>query len=407
MRDALATNALRVGLFRFTLTPAQTLEVPAINKGNMLRGGFGHAFRRLCCIPQCKDAKTCPLADSCPYKAVFEPSPPPGADRLSKNQDIPRPFVFRAPQSLQTRYEKGERFEFGLVLIGRAFDFLPYFVLSFRELAAEGLGLNRARCTLERVEQIGSKAEHSIDGEPEVIYTAEDQLFHTPRATLAGDFVRTRLRELVPGSGNLAPDTGHLTPALLTVRFLTPTFLRADGKVIHRPEFHHLFKRVRDRINALSTFFGDGPLDVDFRALGECAEKVRTVSSKIEWVERFRTSSKTRQRHELSGLVGECTYEFPHPEPGLSNVELLKWLIAGEPLHAGRHAAWGNGWYRCFPEFEYETKGAQSECQRAFPAPEFSPMKRGLKSVPREVPRPGVARRTHFPHEEGNEIVSF
>jgi hypothetical protein len=111
-------------------------------------------FRRLCCIPQCRDARNCPLENSCPYKAVFEPSPPPGAERFSKNQDIPRPFVFRAPQTHRTRFEKVERFEFGLVLIGRALDFLPYFVLSFREVGQEGLGLNRAKCTLERVEQL-------------------------------------------------------------------------------------------------------------------------------------------------------------------------------------------------------------------------------------------------------------
>ncbi len=370
MRDAFAINALRVGLFRFTITPAQTLQVSAINKGNMLRGGFGHAFRRLCCIPQCKDAKSCPLADSCPYKAVFEPSPPPGADRLSKNQDIPRPFVFRAPQSLQTRYEKGERFEFGLVLIGRALDFLPYFVLSFRELAAEGLGLNRAKCTLERVEQLeepgfgiqdlGVGPVNEISGRTppvRVVYEAQDQLFHPPAPSSAGCYVRARIQQLAArdgalnresGAGNrhsLTPSPKPLAPVLLTVRFLTPTLLRADGKVIHHPEFHHLFKRVRDRINALSTFFGDGPLDVDFRALGEAAEKVRTVSSKIEWAERFRASSKTHQRHELSGFVGSCIYEFPNSESGISNLELLNWLVAGELLHAGKHTAWGNGWY--------------------------------------------------------------
>src|SRR5947209_11770013 len=105
MADAMARIALRIGVFRFALAPAQSLVVPSINKANMLRGGFGHAFRRLCCVPQCRDTKNCPLAASCPYKAVFEPSPPPGADRLSKNQDIPRPFVFRAPQTQQTRFE--------------------------------------------------------------------------------------------------------------------------------------------------------------------------------------------------------------------------------------------------------------------------------------------------------------
>jgi CRISPR/Cas system endoribonuclease Cas6 (RAMP superfamily) len=341
--------------------------------------------------------------------------------------------------STKTRYDPGERFEFDLVLIGRALDFLPYFVLSFRELAAEGLGLNRARCTLERVEQIelGDRSQVTGDREKEeakqglrardaglgnstknpkselenseapspqnvilstspvilseaknlgspagvdsakhpggigfpvpcslfpvpcnpspvtsLVYSAQDQLFRTPKAALAGDYVCVRLRELAltPETRHLTPalptpDTRQPTPALLTVRFLTPTLLRADGKVIHRPEFHHLFKRVRDRINSLSTFFGDGPLDADFRGLGERAEKVRTLSSKIEWVERFRTSSKTHQRHELSGFVGECTFELPERDSEICNLELLEWLICGELLHAGKHAAWGNGWY--------------------------------------------------------------
>ncbi len=352
MRDAFAINALRVGLFRFSLAPAQTLEVPAINKGNMLRGGFGHAFRRLCCIPQCPNAKACPLADSCPYKAVFEPSPPPGADRLSKNQDIPRPFVFRAPQSLQTRYEKGERFEFGLVLIGRALDFLSYFVLSFRELAAQGLGLNRAQCTLERVEQqgIGDRPQATGNG-TKLIFSAEDQLFRSSTPEAVRDYVRARLQNLARDAGPLNLESGILNrspqaPALLTVRFLTPTHLTFEGQIVKQPEFHHLLKRVRDRVNALSTFWGDGPLDADFRALGEAAEKVRTVASKIEWAERFRTSSKTHQRHELSGFVGECTYDLSTINCELSTVDcFLQWLVAGELLHAGKHAAWGNGWY--------------------------------------------------------------
>src|SRR5205814_620486 len=106
MCDELERSPLRIGLFRFRLVPEQPLEVPAINKGNMLRGGFGHTFRKLCCIPQCKDAKFCPLAATCPYKAVFEPSPPSGSERLSKNQDIPRPFVFRAPQTRQSRFKR-------------------------------------------------------------------------------------------------------------------------------------------------------------------------------------------------------------------------------------------------------------------------------------------------------------
>jgi len=331
MRDALAGNTLRIGLFRFTIGPVQPLEVPAVNKGNMLRGGFGHAFRRLCCIPQCRDAKACPLAASCPYKILFEPSPPPGADRLSKNQDIPRPFVFRAPQTHQTRFEKGERFEFGLVLIGRALDFLPYFVLSFRELASEGLGLNRAKCTLEKVEETALSSNGVGDCEPKVIYNAEDQLFRAAASTAADEWIKTRLQQFSVGNGNASVQR-------VTIRFLTPTLLRADGEVVRRPGFHHVFKRLRDRINALGTFFGDGPLDIDFRGLGERSERVTTVESRIEWVERFRTSSKTHQRHELSGFVGEATYEG-------ELAEFMPWLGFGELVHVGKHTAWGNGWY--------------------------------------------------------------
>ncbi len=36
-------------------------------------------------------------------------------------------------------------FDFALSLMGKAVDFLPYFILAFREVAREGIGLNRAR----------------------------------------------------------------------------------------------------------------------------------------------------------------------------------------------------------------------------------------------------------------------
>lgn len=342
MPDALAANALRIGLFRFTIAPLQSLAVPAINKGNMLRGGFGHAFRSLCCIPRCRDTKTCPLAASCPYKAVFEPSPPPGSHRLSKNQDIPRPFIFRAPQTQQSRFEQGEPFEFGLVLIGRALDFLPYFVLSFREIAGEGLGLNRARCVLERVEQTGipSYGESLGNGQIKLIYSVEDQIFRATQSFGAGQWIKSRLRELcsagVSSAATLQGGNGDSAVERLTIRFMTPTLLRADGEVVNRPEFHHLFKRLRDRVNALSTFFGEGPLKADFRGLGNRAEKVRTVVSQTQWVARLRTSSKTRQRHELSGLVGEATYEGEFKD-------FLPWMALGELIHVGKHTAWGNG----------------------------------------------------------------
>ena len=326
MLAATAHVSLPIGLFKFTIAPLQPLVVPALNKANMLRGGFGHAFRRLCCVPECKDSKTCPLETPCPYRAVFEPSPPAGADRLSKNQDSPRPFVFRAPQTQQTRFEPGHQFEFGLVLVGHALDFLPYFVLSFRELAAEGLGLNRATCKLEQVEQVNLGSNGVGPGvSGTVLYSSEDQVFRATETPRVDQWIKSRCE----GGGAIQR---------ITIRFMTPTFLRADGEIIRRPEFDHVFKRLRDRVNALSTFFGDGPQQADFLELGKRAERVRTVTCDVSWAERFRTSSKTRQRHELSGFVGKAVYEGELEE-------FLPWLSIGELVHVGKHTAWGNGWY--------------------------------------------------------------
>jgi len=154
------------------------------------------------------------------------------------------------------------------VLIGRALDFLPYFVLSFRELAAKGLGLNRAKCMLNRDEQTGISPNGDGPGNSEghLIYSAEDQRLRSPNPTSVVEHLGRRLHQF-------APSINGSTPRLLTLRFLTPTFLVADGEVIRRPDFHHVFKRLRDRINSLSTFFGDGPLAADSGASASAPRK--------------------------------------------------------------------------------------------------------------------------------------
>jgi CRISPR/Cas system endoribonuclease Cas6 (RAMP superfamily) len=373
------SHAFRVGVFRFTLNPQETLVVPAVNKTNMLRGAFGTAFRRLCCIPQCRNAHECPLATACPYKQIFEPSPPPDSERLSKSQDVPRPFIFRSPENAKTRFLPGEEFKFELVLIGRELEFLPYFVLSFRELAIQGLGLNRAKCDLHEVKEVVNSDQSQLADGP--IYNSADQVFHTPKGLDLEQWISNRMscflrahrsdqitRSVPAGSGSPDPEPALRQaeepalrcaeePALrcaevitrspdlsrlaldcqtLKVSFLTPMLLKAEGSVVRRPEFHYVFKRLRDRINALSVFFGTGPLEVDFAGMGRRAEQVRTVTCNVQWEERFRTSSKTHQRHELSGFTGKAVYEGELQE-------FLPWLALGELVHVGKHTAWGMG----------------------------------------------------------------
>ncbi len=205
--------SLPLAAFRFALSPTQPLFLPARNKGNVLRGAFGTAFRHIACLPECREVRLCPRGMACPYRAIFEPAPPPEAASLSKNQDIPRPFIFRPPFDLKTCYQPKEMLEFQLVLVGRGIDFLSYFVIAFRDLGTEGLGLNRALCLLQSVEQIGGNG--SV---VQMIYDGRDGLLRSLDPALLESAL---LQSVAPLTAVRRIRLKLLTPTCLTC-FLTP-----------------------------------------------------------------------------------------------------------------------------------------------------------------------------------------
>lgn len=303
---------LYFSLFRFTLSPKQVLHLPANNKGNVLRGALGVMLGQV--------VKSQPDAWAL-YRKIFEPAPPPGAAALSNYQAIPRPFVIEPPLSERTVYYAGEEVVFNVVLVGNAIDFRPYFQMAFGLLASRGFGLNRAPCQLIRVDQLDAarRVAHGV------------HLFGPDGATVAAAAQNPPIRsESLPP----LPDCSKLT-----VGFLTPTHLVFDERAVApgQFEFHHLVKRLRDRLNALATFYCGGPLELDFAAIGARAEAVRATRRDLRWEGRARVSSRTGQRHEIGGFAGECEFEG---ELG----EFLPLLQLGQYVHVGKHATWGNGW---------------------------------------------------------------
>jgi CRISPR-associated endoribonuclease Cas6 len=315
---------------RFYLIPRTPLELPPLNKGVSIRGGFGTAFRRLVCVDLRLDCAACELRYTCPYTKVFNPFVSPDAERLSKNQNIPRPFVVKPPLALQTRYLPGEPLIFEFVAVGEAIDYLPYFIVAFRELAEGGFGLNRARCTLSSIEAL------TPQGQTTVVYESKDGVVRPPQAHLTWSLLVERA----------AAFKGRQET---TIQFLTPTTLKAEGEMVTVPQFHHLLKRLRDRANALSYFYGGETLDLDFKAFGQKAEQVKTVSIASRWIDRSRRTRRGDQQ-DLSGFVGEVTYRGDL-EP------FIPLLLLGEYIHVGKNAAFGNGWYRLKPPHPDEQKG--------------------------------------------------
>lgn len=137
--------------YSFSIRAVTRLSLPAY-KGSTLRGGFGHAFRRACCTTAHKKCRECLIRDSCVYSWVFETPVPRDATLMRKYPSAPHPFILEPPTSNDRDYEPGDRLGFGLTLVGRAVDYLPYFIYSFYQLGRMGIGRKRGK--LERFQTL-------------------------------------------------------------------------------------------------------------------------------------------------------------------------------------------------------------------------------------------------------------
>ncbi len=116
------------------------------------------------------------------------------------------------------------------------------------------------------------------------------------------------------------------------VEFLTPTELKGSDAA----DFAILFARLRDRISSLRALYGEGPLDIDFRGMGDRARNVRVTRQSLKHVDRNRTSRASGDSHPIGGFIGEAIYEGDLGE-------FLPYLQAGFWTGVGRQTVWGKG----------------------------------------------------------------
>ena len=309
-------KSVRWATFRFRLAPTEGLFLPEY-KGSAFRGGFGHVFRKVACPLRCQDR--CQLPATCIYAYVFETPPPPGSHVLTKIPTAPHPFVIEP--SLETRrvYEPGEELTFQLVLVGRAIDYLPYFIYTFDELGRVGLGRGRGRYQLVSVESVGPR------GEAALLYDGSKKLLQSTFEVMGADDL-TKLGGTVPPNG------------LVTLQFLTPTRIKSDGHLTDEAEFPILFRSLHWRIALLAYFHCGGAWEEGPKALLKQAEGVAIEASALRWQDWERYSNRQKTRMTLGGFVGKVTYRGDL-EP------FWPYLLLGTHLHVGKGATFGLG--RC------------------------------------------------------------
>jgi len=277
-------------VLRLTFTALDPVRFPATAAANILRGAFGIILRKLVCRPECAGARDCEMRTECVYARMFEPVAAEGVGP-SGLVEQPRPFVLRATHLDNQTIAPGQRFHFDMHLFDNRSTAHIHVVEAFNELSREGLGAGRGRAEL-----VSSECESiKLDLSP-----------------LKDDFRRVH------------------------VRFVTPTELKTAGQLARVPEFPILFTRLRDRISTLRTLYGPGPLEIDFRSMGERAAIIQLTRSELQQVHGTRRSTRTAQTHSIGGFTGEAEYQGDLRE-------FIPYLLAARWTGVGRHTVWGKG----------------------------------------------------------------
>lgn len=288
-------------------------------KGGMLRGGFGYAFQRSSCPQPCwSHSDECAASMVCPYRWVFETPHPPDVHHLHDLQDVPRPFVIEPPLDHRTHYAAGDALEFGLVLIGRGIDYLPYFLFGFEQLGRMGLGRWHARARLERVEAL------------EPWQPVGRAIYQDGRATAIGALPLLDAATIIARAATL--------PADLRLTLLTPLRVKSAGDFLRSIVPSALVQAIGWRLGALSTFHGLGPWLVDRATLAAHTSSITVEHMAVRWEDWERTSTRGPHPHKmtLGGLVGSGVLRYVSPE-----VRAL--LLAGSVVHVGKACVFGHG----------------------------------------------------------------
>jgi hypothetical protein len=330
------------------LKAKERMLLPAF-KGSMLRGGFGHVLKHTCCSVQGSPCVGCILQEKCPYAYLFETAPRHGSSYLSKNSQVPRPYLFEPPLDGRRVYEAGEELSFGLVLIGRSISFLPYFIYAIQELGNIGVTRRKYKYELLRVDAV-----EYFTGHFEPIYSNGDRMVSN--------------RAIVGTYSDCINYAAKMVSDKVSIKFTTPTRIKYAGKYwFNDIPFVALVQNLTIRANALALLHCDSGWDERLKALRDEAAGVVTAWSGLTKVDVIRYSSRQGKPDTLSGAVGSITYEAKTTsdnteyrnarqarQSGLSGI--LPLLVLGQIIHVGSDCVFGCGKYVIGESEEPETR---------------------------------------------------
>lgn len=300
--------------FRFSLRLTGRTTLPGY-KGSVFRGAFGNAFRKVVCIQRAGDCAACGMRDRCLYRAVFEPPAPSGFPDAGKYSNAPPPYIIVPPLTDRRTFEPGETLGFEFILMGPSVNALPYFLFAFTELGRMGLGRDRGKFELVRVEVLenGSAA----------------QIFDGATGTLRSFDPTVHILERPGDDGREA----------VSLHLLTPLRIKVKNDLVTELAFPLFFERLAERLRLLGAFYGSSDRLPDLSPLAALAGEVRTTEDSLHWHEWERYSGRQKTTMNFGGLMGKISFAG-------SLGPLMPCLRLGEHLNVGQQTTFGLGRFR-------------------------------------------------------------
>ncbi len=300
--------------FRFTIKVASLMVLPPY-KGAVFRGAFGNAFRRIVCAVPRTNCATCMLRLKCLYVSIFEPPPPANYPDAAKFSTAPAPYVLNPPLTSRQAFHPGDLLDFEMVLIGRAVEALPYFIYAFMELGRKGLGSERGKYRLEKVDLLRGE-------EVSPVYDGLTQMFavHLPKH----------------GTPGFHPEDGQVNSII--IQFLTPLRLKVKGDLVTQLTFPVFFERLAQRLTLFCAFYNSAAIPPDFSPLISLAQDISVTNNELHWHDWERYSFRQKDTMKFGGLKGQIAFSGDLRA-------FMPYLRLGKHINVGQSTTFGLGRY--------------------------------------------------------------
>jgi hypothetical protein len=206
----------------------------------------------------------------------------------------------------------GEIFNFGLVIIGKAIEYLLYFIYCFEELGNRGLGKNNGKYNLCSV---------SCCGNNKAVYVVS----------------KLNPENILPE--NIESKTDK-TVNKVNIVLKTPFRALENHKVVDDIGFYVLVKNILRRIDLISYYHCDKKLDIDFKGIIQDSKKIVKTISELSFYNWERIGSKTKKVIYMGGYIGNLEYYG-------DLTKMMPVIKLCEVLHIEKGCSFGKGKYTC------------------------------------------------------------